>query len=172
MRKTSAALVTALAIAMSAAPVVAQDADSAEIDEVRAVTATYSWLPNALDAGYVPLTGEDPDVPLCVDSDAGGMGLHYLRNVDGVADATDPEAIMYSVAEDGSTTLVAVEYVVPQPFVEDEDGNVVALPSVLGQDLQLNPDLGLYTLHAWIWEENPDGMFADFNPAVAPCPTA
>ena len=113
MRKTTAALVTALVIAMSAGPVVAQDADTGEIDEVRAVTATYSWLPNAIDAGYVPLTGEDSDVPLCMDSDAGRMGLHYLRNVDGVADATDPEALMYSVAEDGSLTLVGIEYIVP-----------------------------------------------------------
>ena len=28
-------------------------------------------------------------------------------------------------------------------------------------------DLGLYVLHAWIWQNNPTGMFMDWNPTVS-----
>jgi len=31
---------------------------------------------------------------------------------------------------------------------------------------QRNDTFGLWTLHAWIWYRNPDGVFADFNPRV------
>ena len=172
MRKTATALTTvAIAMAMTAAPTLAQDSGSAGIDEVRAITAQYHWLPNALDEGFVPFSLEGTDVPTCFDSDSGGMGVHYVRNVDGVADANDPEAMVYAVAEDGGLTLVGVEYVVPQEFVEDESGAVVALPSLHGQDFHKHSSLPLYVLHAWIWQDNADGMWADFNPAVAGCPT-
>jgi hypothetical protein len=33
----------------------------------------------------------------------------------------------------------------------------------------LNPVLGWYILHAWIWQHNPAGMFEDWNPTVT-CP--
>jgi hypothetical protein len=29
-----------------------------------------------------------------------------------------------------------------------------------------NEDFGLWTLHAWIWLNNPNGMFAEFTPRV------
>jgi hypothetical protein len=33
----------------------------------------------------------------------------------------------------------------------------------------LNPALGWYILHAWVWKNNPAGMFEDWNPTVT-CP--
>ena len=171
MRKTTIAAGTALAIMLTAVPATAQDAEPAGLDDVRAATAAYHWLPNALDAGFVPFSLEGTDVPTCFESDAGGMGVHYVRNVDDTADANDPEAMVYEVGEDGGLRLVGVEYVVPQEFVEDESGAVVALPSLHGQDFHKHSSLPLYILHAWIWEENSEGMFADFNPAVTGCPT-
>jgi hypothetical protein len=61
---------------------------------------------------------------------------------------------------------------VPQEFVEDVAGDVVSLPSVLGQDFHKHSFLPVYILHAWVWDENPDGVHADFNPNVTGCPTA
>ena len=182
MKRTSVAVVTILAVLLAAAPAVAQagrdpigtprdsNAGSAELDQVRAVTAAYHWLPMALDDGFVPFSLGGTDTPTCFDSEGGGMGVHYVRNVDDVADAMDPEAIVYELAEDGGLKLVGVEYVVPQEFVEDENGAVVALPALLGQNFHKHDFLPLYVLHAWIWGENPAGMFADFNPAVRACP--
>ena len=40
-------------------------------------------------------------------------------------------------------------------------------PSVLGHHFHLNQELGVYVLHAWIWQNNPAGMFEDWNPRVS-----
>jgi len=170
MRNTAITSGTILALVLTAAPAVARDAETEGIDAVRAVTATYSWLPNALEEGFVPFSLEGTDVPTCFESDAGGMGVHYVRNIDGVADALDPEALVYELGDDGGLRLVGVEYIVPQEFVEDEDGNVVALPELHGQPFHKHATLPVYVLHAWVWSDNPDGMFADFDPTVAGCP--
>jgi hypothetical protein len=37
---------------------------------------------------------------------------------------------------------------------------------VLGQRLHLNEALGVYILHAWVWQHNPNGIFEDWNPTV------
>ena len=170
MKKTAIAAGTVLAVMLAAAPAAAQDAETAGLDEVRQITAEYHWLPNALDDGFVPFSLEGTDVPTCFANEAGGMGVHYVRNVDEVADANDPEAMVYELADDGGLRLVAVEYVVPEEFVEDESGEVVSLPSLHGQDFHKHASLPLYILHAWIWEENPEGMYADFNPNLGACP--
>ncbi len=34
-----------------------------------------------------------------------------------------------------------------------------------------NPSLGLWTLHAWIWRDNPLGLFESYNSNVPLCPT-
>lgn len=43
-------------------------------------------------------------------------------------------------------------------------------PNLFGLDLHQHPVLPLWVLHAWIWKDNPAGMFEDFNPAVRLCP--
>ena len=43
------------------------------------------------------------------------------------------------------------------------------LPEVLGHPLYLNEALGVYVLHAWIFTENPAGVFEDWSPDVS-CP--
>ena len=152
-----------------------QDTDAGRawngLDQVRVVTAKYHGLIYAISDGFVPFALDGGDTPTCFDSESGGMGVHYVRNVDAEVDAADPEALVYELTEGGQSRLVAVEYVVPQEFVEDGDGNVVSLPHVLGRDFHKHATLPLYVLHAWIWEANPDGMFADFNPVLGACPT-
>jgi hypothetical protein len=45
-----------------------------------------------------------------------------------------------------------------------------APPVVFGHSLHiLNPVLNWYVEHAWVWTENPSGLFADWNPNVS-CP--
>jgi hypothetical protein len=105
----------------------------------------------------------------CFDSDEGGMGQHYvdLASLDGVVEARHPEAMVYEVGRKGRLRLVAVEYIVPSPFVDPADP-----PSLFGQDFHLNAALDVWVLHAWIWKKNPAGMFADWNPRVRDCPPA
>jgi hypothetical protein len=62
--------------------------------------------------------------------------------------------------------LAAVEYIVPADAWDEVNSE---LPSVLGHNLHLNEALGVYVLHAWIFMNNPDGIFEDWNPNVS-CP--
>jgi len=171
MKKTSALTMAALAVALLTAPALAQgDRAWGEVDDVRVATGAYHSLDAAIADGFVPFSVEGGDVATCFESEAGGMGVHYVRNIDDTVSATDPEAMVYEITPDGQHRLVAVEYIVPQEFVEGEDGEVVALPSVMGHDFHKHSTLPVYILHAWVWEANPDGMHADFNPNVSGCP--
>jgi hypothetical protein len=84
------------------------------------------------------------------------------------------EAVLGLLSREGGTVVILedTQYIVPQEDVEDSQGNVAHLPTTLGQDFHKSSTLPVYILHAWIWEPNPAGTFADFNPDVSLCPTA
>ena len=140
---------------------------SAQLGEVNRATARYHSLRTARADGFAAfsLDPDNPDVPTCFDSPDGGMGVHFVRHIDGVLDANDPEALVYEVERSWSVKLVAVEYIVPEEFVDPDDP-----PMLFGEMLHHHPFLPVYILHAWIWKSNPDGVFADFNPRVGACP--
>ncbi len=172
MRKLGTITLTLAALALAAAPAAAQDRSWTALDDVRLATGAYHSLDAAVADGFVPFGLEDPEVATCFENEAGGMGVHYVRNIDDSVSHTDPEAMVYEITPDGASRLVGVEYIVPEEFVEDEDGNVVALPNLLGQDFHKHSFLPVYILHAWVWEENPAGVYADYNPNVGACPVA
>ncbi len=150
-------LMTALAVLASAVP--AGAAGQSDLAAVRRATAKFHQVAAAEAAGYVEF------LP-CFDSALGGMGQHYvdLDALDGVVEATHPEAMVYEV-KDGKLQLVAVEYIVPGPFVDPANP-----PALFGEPFHLNASLGVWVLHAWIWKANPSGIFEDFNPLVGACP--
>ena len=41
------------------------------------------------------------------------------------------------------------------------------MPMLHGRHFHLNEKLGVLVLHAWIWKDNPSGMFEDWNPTVS-----
>ena len=94
------------------------------------------------------------------------MGVHYVRNIDDILDPTDPEALVYEVGRHGRLRLVALEYIIPEEFVNPSDP-----PVLFGQELHHHAYLPVYVLHLWAWRWNPTGMFADFNPRVRDCPS-
>lgn len=96
------------------------------------------------------------------------MGFHYINtaSLDTKLDPLKPEAIVYAPKKNGKLQLAAVEYIVP---AEAWDAEHSELPMLLGQHFHLNEDLGVYVLHAWVWEKNPAGVFEDWNPKVS-CP--
>jgi hypothetical protein len=138
-----------------------------ELRAVKRATARYHSVRTARANGFsaFSLDPNNPDVPTCFDSPDGGMGVHFVRHIDAVLDATDPEALVYEVERNGRVKLVAVEYIVPEEFIDPNDP-----PMLFGQMLHHHPFLPVYILHAWIWKSNPDGVFADFNPRVGACP--
>jgi hypothetical protein len=138
--------------------------------DVRAATAKYHDISAALAAGYQ--LGYRGVVTGCIDKpDVGAMGYHYFnwaKMDDPSIIEADPEVLVYHTGDDGTLVLGAVEWVVPK--VSWEAAGNTAAPVVFGQSLHvLNPVLNWYVEHAWIWTQNPSGMFSDWNPNVR-CP--
>jgi hypothetical protein len=107
----------------------------------------------------------------------GAMGIHYANGAligDGELDASKPELLIYEQQRDGRLRLVGVEFLVlaaqwndpstghppGAPVLAGQLFNYVGAPNRYGLD-------AFYELHVWAWRDNPNGTFADFNPAVA-----
>jgi len=144
------------------------------LDQLRAlreVLAPYEALDAALADGFERF-GD------CMSGPQGAQGIHFTngeRIGDPGLEALRPEALMYEPRPDGSLRLVGAEYLVFQQAWHDA-GNVAA-PVLLGREFSLNTTLldePFYALHVWVWQHNPLGIFANWNPLLgcAPGPTA
>jgi hypothetical protein len=86
--------------------------------------------------------------------------------MDDQVDITQPEALVYELDVNGQVTgLVAHEYIVPIEAWTSEEP-----PNLFGLDFHQHGTLPLWILHAWIWKDNPSGVFTDYNPKVRLCP--
>jgi hypothetical protein len=148
------------------------DAGQSELADVRRATAKYQNLDVAQADGYQ--LGYRGIITGCIEHPTdGAMGYHYfnwdLIDEPGV-DPLEPEGLVYVPKPNGELRLAAVEWVDPEER-PDRPG-VTSGELMFGGDLELhilNPDLGWYIGHAWIWDPNPSGMFSDWNPDVV-CP--
>ena len=147
----------------------------AELAQVRAATARFHRIETAVAAGYelgwVNGAG-DRIVATCISHPtAGAMGYHYFNAdlmADNVVAARKPAVLVYAPAPDGGLRLVAVEWVARS--LQSDPPGVAEAPSVLGMDMHIlvpPPGPAFYLTHAWVWADNPAGMFADFNPRVS-----
>ena len=146
-----------------------------ELAQVRAATARFHRVEEAVAAGYqlgwVNGSGTRIVAGCVAHPTAGAMGYHYF-NADLMADndvnALEPEVLVYAPDPDGGLDLVAVEWVVRS--AQSNPPGVSTAPSVLGMDMHIlvpPPGPAFYLTHAWVWAENPAGMFADWNPEVS-----
>ena len=138
-----------------------------DLDKVRRATAQFQRTEAAQAAGY----DLRPKLDHCFNKPGvGAMGYHYINTdiLDLTLDPLQPEAMVYAPERKGKLELGAVEYIVPAA-AWDGAGNTDP-PSLLGQHLHLNQELGVYVLHVWLWKDNPSGMFVDWNPKVS-CPS-
>jgi hypothetical protein len=131
------------------------------LGKLRSVTARFHNIQAANDAEYsIPLTG------CMVDPTLGGMGFHFGKGgaIDGTVNELEPEVLLYEPEQNGNLRLVAVEFIVPYAFAPREG----PAPEAFGQKFLPNDAEGfkLWMLHAWIWKNNPSGMFASWNPEV------
>lgn len=131
-----------------------------DLATLRRVTAPFHEFAVAKSAGWgAKITGcmTDP-------AGAGGMGFHYGNTtlIDETLRVDEPELLLYEPERNGRLRLVAVEYIVPYAF-HSRDADP---PVLFGQHLQRNDVFQLWGLHAWVWKDNPSGMFANWNPTV------
>lgn len=142
------------------------------LQAVRAATARYHSLTVAQKNGYAIL--KDTAGIACIDNPGvGAMGVHYANGdlvKAGRIVPDKPQALVYEPEANGQLRLVAVEYVV---IKQQWDATHQSAPMLFGQHFMLTPDgnrFGLpafYSLHAWIWQANPTGMFSMWNPTVS-----
>lgn len=161
--------------------------------EVRAATERFRDVKVALAEGYIADPGNMCDSAEMMGRPAslGAMGIHYFRpdmlgitgppspRVDGTGTHTDfrkPAILIYEPQADGSLELVAVENLV---FAKAwrAAGNM-APPSFHGvqwDSMADDPKTSIdeahmfephFDRHVWIYRENSNGVFAQFNPAV------
>ncbi|MHB1225186.1 MAG: hypothetical protein ACYC2G_14255 [Gemmatimonadaceae bacterium] len=126
---------------------------------LRRVTATFHRFDAAVAAGWsAQITG-------CMDDPAaGGMGFHYgnVALIDGTVRVDEPELLLYERERNGRLRLLAVEYIIPYTELSRESEP----PVLFGREFTRNDTFQLWGLHAWVWRENPSGMFASWNPRV------
>jgi hypothetical protein len=136
------------------------------VDDVRAATAQFHSTSAATDAGYA-----DAGLPCFDKPGVGGMGLHWLNGslFSRTVTPTKPQALVYEVDGD-ELELVAVEYLIPFTLVAADAKPPVLFGQHFHHAFLVNDPLPFWELHAWIWEANPLGMFADYNPEVSLCP--
>ena len=155
-----------IAVFTTSTMLIAQAASKDDITKVREATAQLQRTPEARAAGYDLVIGFDD----CFQNyGVGGMGYRYINTglLDTTVDLLHPEAIVYAPDLNGSIRLGAVGYMVPAAMWDSENTDP---PQILGQAFHLQESLGMYVLHAWIWMNNPAGIFEDWNPDVS-CPT-
>jgi hypothetical protein len=125
-----------------------------ELQEARAATAKYQNIENAFADGF-------ETTPVVV---LPNMGYHFrkIANIDGTFDIKNPEILVYNKDDNGKFVLVAVEYAVPFTFSANAPEGFTGSDDVWDHTTAF----GLWTLHAWVWKNNPDGVFAPMNPTV------
>jgi hypothetical protein len=127
-----------------------------ELQQVRAATARYQNIEHAFGDSYV-------DIGLVMPM----MGYHFLKAqlVSSVFDMKKPPILVYNKKNNGKFELVAVEYAVPMNSLPLH----VAPEGFTGNDDVWDENTlntGWWTLHAWVWKNNPDGVFKPMNPLV------
>jgi len=140
-----------------------------ELAQVRQATAKYHDVNVALADGFIR-------TPECVESPDGGMGIHFInpvRLMDPAENILEPEILLYIETASG-LKLIGVEYFsgigAPDTPVPDP---APPAPILFGRPFdgpmeQHEPGQPPhYDLHVWVWQANPSGIFAPFNPNVS-----
>jgi hypothetical protein len=157
---------------------------------LRELTAPLHDVDAAQAAGYAlftapPLTAADGCISSTHD---GGMGYHYTRGnnlADDSVTLLDPEFLVYAPTnaprKDGVARrrLAAFDYFIPfsSKWPGPDDANFKRPPTL--HDFSTMSDLpdiafapsrfGGWMFHIWLWENNPGGMFTNWNTSVPLC---
>ncbi|MBB3764111.1 hypothetical protein [Sphingomicrobium lutaoense] len=185
-------LIGALGALSCVSPALA-DPGEPSLEAVKAATERFKDINVALAEGYVPdpMNMCETAVHMGRDPALGAMGIHYFRpdllgiseppnpRVNGNGTHTDflnPSILIYEPQADGSLELVAVENLVFQEawHALGHDGPP-SFHGVAWDAMADDPETEIdeahmfephYDRHVWIYRENPNGVFAPFNPAV------
>lgn len=162
--------------------------------EVRSLTERFQDVNVALAEGYIrdPMDLCDTAEMMGAPASLGVMGIHYFRpdmlgvtappnpRVTGTGTHTDfrkPSILIYEPQKDGSLQLVAVENLVFQKsWAATGAAKPPSFHGVEWDTMQDDPATAIdeahmfephYDRHVWIYRDNPNGVFAQYNPNVS-----
>jgi hypothetical protein len=192
--RSGAKLSLALILAAIARPAAALPPDAEpSLETVYAAAERFKDVKVALAEGYVAPPGAACEDATHMGKPAklGAMGVHYFRpdllgitappnprvNGDGVhTDFRKPAILIYEPQADGSLQLVAVENLVfEKAWKAAGHTRPPTFQGVSYQRMADDPATPVdeahafephYDLHVWLFRENPNGVFAQFNPNV------
>lgn len=167
-----ATIVALTGLAVLPAPALAEEPSKADIEAMRAALAKYKDPYVAVRDLYLSTVGcvhyDGTKMPGHMEYPKGGMGIHFVNlTIQGPLDPMKPNVLIYEPV-DGRLQLVAAEWLVPvtaakerpvlfgQPFQGPMEGHEPLIPQGFVH----------YDLHAWLFKENPNGMFSPTNPDV------
>jgi hypothetical protein len=168
--------VAALSLACMGAvlgPAPAQEPYKAQIDALRKAMEKYKDYKVAVRDLYLSTVGcvhySGEKVAGRMEYAKGAMGVHFVNlTVKGPPDPMKPNVLIYEPVGK-ELKLVAVEWLVPLTPDTKE------VPSLFGQRFMgpmegheplIPKEFHHYDLHAWLFKDNPLGMFAPTNPKV------
>lgn len=176
MKAGHIARTAALALAGLAAaalwPAAAEEPGKADIEAMRSALAKYKDPYVAIRDLYLSTVGcvhyDGMKMPGHMEYPKGGMGIHFVNlTVQGPLDPLKPNVLIYEPVG-GKLELVAAEWLVPLSVAKER-------PALFGQPFQgpmegheplIPKDFVHYDLHAWLFKDNPLGMFSPTNPDV------
>jgi hypothetical protein len=161
--------------------------------EIRRATERFRDIDVALAAGYIrdPANMCETADMIGLPREVGAMGVHYFRpdmlgitappnpRVDGAGTHTDfanPAVLLYEPQADGTLELIAVENLVfATAWKEAGHDAPPAFHGVVYNTMVDDPATPVdeahnfephHDRHVWLYRENPNGVFAQFNPRV------
>jgi hypothetical protein len=193
MKKLLSIFATASVLAAAGA-IASSGTAEPSLAEVKAATARFQDVNVALAEGYVrdPMNLCDTADMMGRPAKLGAMGIHFFRpdllgisgppnpRVDGNGTHTDftkPGILIYEPQADGSMKLVAVENLVfKKAWHAAGNKGRPSFQGVAYDEMADNPKTKIdeahmfephYDRHVWLYRDNPNGMYAQFNPNVS-----
>ena len=187
------ALVAFLGAQASDSPAASLVSAEPTLDQVRTATERFRDVKVALAEGYIRDPMDHcvvaPDIGRPASD--GAMGVHYIRmdligvsgppnpRVSGTGTHTDftkPAILLYEPQANGSLELVGVENLVfKNAWAAAGNTQPPTFQGVTWNSMEDDPTTPVdeghmftphYDRHVWLYRENPNGLFAQFNPAV------
>ena len=154
-----------------------------QLDTIKESTERYRDVDVALAEGFTKITDEVPN-----------MGAHFVnaaRSLDDIFDPSQPEMLLYVADDAGELELVGTAFVLPIPLASPDHPeafagpldnwhvhyNLCTGPGVTSRSATPEaceaaggiwvPGYG-WMIHAWVWNDNPLGVFSMWNTRVPP----
>lgn len=154
-----------------------------QLNSIRASTQRFHDVRVATEAGYIQSTDEVPNM--------GAHFVHPVYSMDGIFDPTRPEILLYTRDDVGQWELVGTSFVQPLNVVGSDHptafigsldnwhihyhlctGAKFRSRSATKSDCKKAGGLWVPTygwmIHAWVWVDNPLGVFNMWNPNIRP----